>query len=192
MKGHSSLLPPPPYSPMVLEPNHQRVSSLQVFFIHFGGFRGDSVVKNLPVNVGDTRVMGRGGYPQQYSCLENSVDRGPWRAAVPGVTTSRAVYWAHALCSHRDRHVWGLFGGLLWLILKVLILSIQSLVKLITLLLEPKISEISSLTRLNFYVSPERFTQLAVMFILASTKFLQHGQQSKKYTCISRFPTVST
>ena len=59
MKRHSALLPlPPPLPPiMVPETNHQRVSSLQVFFVHLGGFRGDSVVKNLPVNVGDTRVV---------------------------------------------------------------------------------------------------------------------------------------
>ena len=76
--------------------------------------------------------------------------------------------------------------------LKEMILSIQSFVKLINLLLEPKISEINSLNRLNFYVSPEGFTQLAGMFILPSTKFLRHGQQIKKYTFISRYLTVST
>ena len=26
------------------------------------------------------------GYPLQYSCLENSMDRGAWRATVHGVT----------------------------------------------------------------------------------------------------------
>ena len=29
------------------------------------------------------------GYPLQYSCLENSMDRGAWRAAVHGVAKSR-------------------------------------------------------------------------------------------------------
>ena len=29
------------------------------------------------------------GYPPQYSCLENSMDRGAWRAIVPGVAKSR-------------------------------------------------------------------------------------------------------
>ena len=28
------------------------------------------------------------GNPLQYSCLENSMDRGPWRVAVHGVTES--------------------------------------------------------------------------------------------------------
>ena len=55
------------------------------------------VVKNLPANTGDIRDLGsipgsgrspRGGngYPLQYSCLENSMDRGTWR--VHGVAKS--------------------------------------------------------------------------------------------------------
>ena len=55
------------------------------------------VVKNLPDNAGDTRDVGLipglgrcpgGGHgnPLQYSCLENPIDRGAWRATVPGVT----------------------------------------------------------------------------------------------------------
>ena len=49
------------------------------------------VVKNLPANVGDVRDVGLipglgrslgGGNdnPLQYSCLENPMDRGAWRA----------------------------------------------------------------------------------------------------------------
>ena len=35
------------------------------------------------------RSPGEGnGNPLQYSCLENSMDRGPWRAPVQGVTNS--------------------------------------------------------------------------------------------------------
>ena len=49
-------------------------------------FPGGTVVKNLPVNAGDPgsipgsgRSPGEGhGYPSQYSCLENSMDRGAW------------------------------------------------------------------------------------------------------------------
>ena len=51
------------------------------------GFPGVSV-KNLPA-MQETRVQGsrrspgeRNGYPLQYSCLENSMNRGPWWAAV--------------------------------------------------------------------------------------------------------------
>ena len=36
------------------------------------------------------RSPGEGnGYPLQYSCLENSMDRGAWRATVHGVTKSQ-------------------------------------------------------------------------------------------------------
>ena len=58
------------------------------------------VVKNLPANAGDSRDMdsipGLGispgvgnGNPLQYSCLENSTDRGAWRATVHGDTESQ-------------------------------------------------------------------------------------------------------
>ena len=51
------------------------------------------VVKNLPANTGDIReaglIPGSGrspggghGNPLQYSCLENPMDRGAWRATV--------------------------------------------------------------------------------------------------------------
>ena len=54
------------------------------------GFPGGSVVKNLPANAGDVgsipglgRSPGEGnGSPLQYSCLENPIDRGAWRATV--------------------------------------------------------------------------------------------------------------
>ena len=39
---------------------------------------------------GSGRSLGeRNGYPLQYSCLENSMDRGAWWGAVHGVTESR-------------------------------------------------------------------------------------------------------
>ena len=57
------------------------------------------VVKSLLANVEDTRAAGSipglgrstgGGYgnPFQYSCLENSMDRGAWWATVYGVAES--------------------------------------------------------------------------------------------------------
>ena len=56
------------------------------------------VVKNPPANVGDTDVgliPGSGRSPGggndnlfQYSCLENPMDRGAWRATIHGVTQS--------------------------------------------------------------------------------------------------------
>ena len=57
------------------------------------GFPDSSVAKNTPANAGDTRdvgsipgsgrSLGEGhGNPLQYSCLENPMDRGAWRATV--------------------------------------------------------------------------------------------------------------
>ena len=40
--------------------------------------------------------MGEGnGNPLQYSCLEDSMDRGAWRAAVHGVERSLSLYRKH-------------------------------------------------------------------------------------------------
>ena len=58
------------------------------------------VVKNMPTNAENIRdsglILGLGrsprggqGNPLQCSCLENPMDRGAWRAIVPGVAKSR-------------------------------------------------------------------------------------------------------
>ena len=58
------------------------------------------MVKNLPTNVGDARdvssMPGSGRAPEvgnsnplQYSCLENSIDRGAWQGLVHGVSKSQ-------------------------------------------------------------------------------------------------------
>ena len=40
--------------------------------------------------LGSRRSPGGGnGYPLQYSCLENPMDKRAWQTAVPGVTKSR-------------------------------------------------------------------------------------------------------
>ena len=63
------------------------------------GFLGGTVVKYPPANAGDTKDMGlvpglgrspRVGNlnPLQYSCLENSMDRGDWWATVRRVMKS--------------------------------------------------------------------------------------------------------
>ena len=68
-------------------------------------------VKNPPVSTGDTRdagsIPGSGrstgegdGSPLQYPCLENSLDRGAWRATVHGVTKSQTkltMYMPHTI-----------------------------------------------------------------------------------------------
>ena len=70
---------------------------LQVPYRHYLGFPGGSVLKNPPVNAGDTSsILGLGrspgegsGNPLRYSCLDNPMDRGAWWATVHGVTKSR-------------------------------------------------------------------------------------------------------
>ena len=55
------------------------------------------MVKTLPANAEDVgsipgpgKSLGEGnGKPLQYSCLENSMDRGAWWAVVHGVAKSR-------------------------------------------------------------------------------------------------------
>ena len=58
------------------------------------------VIKNLPANVADIRDMGLipglgkspgegNGNPLQYSCLENPMDRGAWRATVHSIIWSQ-------------------------------------------------------------------------------------------------------
>ena len=59
-----------------------------IYFL-LGGFPGESVVKNLPAEAGDTgdmdlipglgRSPGENGNPLQYSCLENLMIRGTCR-----------------------------------------------------------------------------------------------------------------
>ena len=70
------------------------------------GFPGGSEVKASAYNVGELgsipglgRSPGEGnGNPPQYSCLENSMDRGAWWAIVHGVAKSRT--W---LCDFTSR-----------------------------------------------------------------------------------------
>ena len=64
-------------------------------------FPSGTVVKNLPANAGNARDMGSilmsgrsirvgNGNPFQYSCLENSMDRGARRPIVHGVAKSQS------------------------------------------------------------------------------------------------------
>ena len=57
------------------------------------------MVKSLPAKAGDPRDVDsfpwsgrspgvRNGNPLQYSCLENSMDRGAWQATIHGVEKS--------------------------------------------------------------------------------------------------------
>ena len=75
------------------------------------GFPGVSVVKSPPTNAGDPRdsgsipgsgrsLGGGNGNPLQYSCLEQSMDKGAWWATVHGVMKSQTHLsdwaWTHS------------------------------------------------------------------------------------------------
>ena len=70
------------------------------YTICYRGSQIELVVKNPPANAGDTGDVGSipglgrspetgNGTPLQYSCLENSMDRGSWRATVHGAIESQ-------------------------------------------------------------------------------------------------------
>ena len=75
------------------------------------------VVKNLPAIAGDVRdlglipVLGRSpggghGSPVQYSCLENPMDRGAWRAAdIWKAWPEKILYF----CMHMIESVWFIY-----------------------------------------------------------------------------------
>ena len=95
------------HSPFLLGDSAQILSvHILLCFIQLLGFPGDTGVKNLLANAGDTRdagsIPGSGrcpggghGTPPQYPCLENPRDRGAWQAAVPGVAESQARLSTH-------------------------------------------------------------------------------------------------
>ena len=74
---------------------------------------GDSNSKEPACNAGDQgsipewgRFAGEGnGNPLQYSCMENSMDRGAWRATVFGVAKSLTQLGDLTL-SHNKEHLW--------------------------------------------------------------------------------------
>ena len=70
-------------------------------YTFYTGFQDgtNGLKKNLSANAGDVRDVGsipglgrspgRGkGYPLQYSCLENSMERSTWKATVHGAAKS--------------------------------------------------------------------------------------------------------
>ena len=67
------------------------------------------MVNNLPANAGDAGDIGLipgsgrcpavgNGNPFQYSCLENSIDRGAWWVTVHGFAKSWTQLSTHARC----------------------------------------------------------------------------------------------
>ena len=67
-----------------------------IIYNNNGDFLGGSDSKESACNAGDSgSISGLGtspgegnGYPLQYSCLKNSMDRGSWQVTVHGVAKS--------------------------------------------------------------------------------------------------------
>ena len=83
------------------------------------------MVKNPPACAGDMGLIpglgrspgGGNGNPLQYSCLENSMDRGAWQATVHRVTKSRTQLKQLIACAHTiigQRKQAGQAGRQLW------------------------------------------------------------------------------
>ena len=54
------------------------------------GKAGDRMISFITGSMKTYKTFGEGnGNPLQYSCLENSIDGGAWKAAVHGVTEGR-------------------------------------------------------------------------------------------------------
>ena len=80
------------------------------------------VVKNQPASAGDIRDVGlipgsgrfpggRNGNQVQYSCLENSMDRGAWWATVHGVAKSQTQLSTHKQESRGEVKYWDSLQG---------------------------------------------------------------------------------
>ena len=81
------------------------------------GFLGDTVVKNPPAGfMGSFPGLGRSpgegnGNPLQYSCLENSMERGAWWVIVHGVAESDMIEHASHMYTHTHTHTHTHRGG---------------------------------------------------------------------------------
>ena len=81
---------------------HSRLSFIHFFLYSLKNIYWTLIRKEYACNAGDPALIPRLGrspgeghlqysliFPLQYSCLQNSVDRGAWRDTVPGVAKSR-------------------------------------------------------------------------------------------------------
>ena len=75
---------------------NEQKERIHIIITFLWGFPGGSDGKESACNAGDQNSVpgwgrspeGGNGNPLQYSCLENSMDRGAWWATVHGVTKS--------------------------------------------------------------------------------------------------------
>ena len=86
--------------------------SISHHYHRFQDFPGGAAVKNPPANAEGARGAGlnpesgrcpgeENGNPLQYSCLENPMDTGAWRATVHGVTNTQTWLSMHLrMCVH--------------------------------------------------------------------------------------------
>ena len=74
------------------------------------GFPGSSISKESACNAGDSALIPRlgrspgeqNGYPRQYSCLENPMDRRAWRATVHAA--AKIVHVCVYICIFKTFH----------------------------------------------------------------------------------------
>ena len=69
-----------------------------VLYVYTGFSRG-AVLKGLPASTGNASLIPGGGHgnPLQYSCLENSMSRGAWRASAQRIAKSLTQLTTHTL-----------------------------------------------------------------------------------------------
>ena len=85
------------FIPFLLSVTNDIVNDSFFYSVCHGGFLDGSAGKETACKardmgsiLGSGRSLGEGnGYPPHYFCLENSMDRGAWRAIVSGVTKSQ-------------------------------------------------------------------------------------------------------
>ena len=77
------------------------------------GYTGGAMIKKPPANVGEVgSIPGSGRSPRvgngnslQYSCLEDSLDRGGWQTMVHGITKCQ-TWLSDWPCTHMQRWWW--------------------------------------------------------------------------------------